>query len=115
MLIRIATQDVESAKSLVSALVRLFGGEDVSLQPDGEIHVELNGRSGQSAMADTFASVERWLEETGIGSTAVSVDGRRYRMERPQRLSEQRELGEEPVHFLGGVVVDDPDPQGALG
>ena len=115
MVIRIAAQDVESAKFLVSALVRLFGGEDVSLQPDGEVHVELNGRSGPSAMAETFASVERWLEETGIGSTAVWVDDRQYRMERPQYLWEPRELGEEPVHFFGGVVVDDPDPQGALG
>lgn len=115
MVIRIAAQDAERAKFLVSALVRLSRGEDVSLQADGEVHVQLNGRSGPSAMADTLAAVERWLDETGTGSTVIWVDDRQYRMERPQPLSEQRKLGEEPVHFLGRVVMDDPDPQGALG
>jgi hypothetical protein len=81
MVIRVATRDVGSAKLLVAGLVGLFGGEDVSLRSDGEVHVQLNGRSGQRAMAETFASVERWLEETGSGSTDVWVDERQYRME----------------------------------
>jgi hypothetical protein len=81
MVIRIATKDVERGKLLVAELVDLFGGEQVSLQLDGEVHVRLNGQSGQRAMEETFASVERWLEESGAGSTAVWVDDRKYRME----------------------------------
>jgi hypothetical protein len=81
MVIRVATKDVESAKLLVAGLVGYFGGEDVSLQSDGEVHVRLNGGSGQRAMVETFSSVERWLEETGVESTDVWVDGRQYRLE----------------------------------
>jgi len=81
MVIRVATKDAESAKILVAGLAGHFGGEGVSLQSDGEVHVRLNGGSGQRAMVETFASVERWLEETGIGSTDVWVDERPYRME----------------------------------
>lgn len=109
MVIRISTKGARSAKLLEAGLVGLLGGEDVSLRSDGDVHVDLNGQSGQRAMADTFASVERWLEETGIRSTDVWVDERRYRMERPGSLPEPRELREEPVDLLGGVVVDDPD------
>ena len=81
MVIRVATTGVEDAKLLVAGLVGSFGGEEVSLQSDGEVQVRLNGRSGRRAMAETFASVERWLEETGVGSTDVWVDDRQYRME----------------------------------
>ena len=115
MVIRIETQDIESARLLVAGLVGRFGGEDVSLQPDGRVRVQLDGHPGQRAMADTFASVERWLDETAISSTHLWVDERPYRMERPPSLSEQRKLGKEPVDLLGRVVVDDPDPQGAFG
>jgi hypothetical protein len=83
MVIRVAAKDVESAKLLVAGLVGLFGGEGVSLGSDAEVHVELNGRSGQEAVNRTLASVERWLEETGIGETDVWVDERQYRMGAP--------------------------------
>lgn len=115
MIIRVATGDVERAKVLVAGLVSLFGGEGVSLRSDGEVQVDLNGKSGQRAMADTFASVERWLGETGISSTDVWVDERPYRMERPRSLFEPRKLGQEPVDLLGRVVMDDPDPHSAVG
>jgi hypothetical protein len=92
MVIRVATEDVESAKLLVAGLGGLFDDKEVSLRSDGEVHVELNGKSGQRAMAETFTSVERWLEETGIGSTDVWVDERPYRMERPASLREPRKL-----------------------
>jgi hypothetical protein len=81
MVIRVATTGVEDAKLLVAGLVGFFGGEEVSLQSDGEVQVRLNGQSGRRAMAETFASVERWLEVTGVGSTDVWVDDRQYRME----------------------------------
>jgi hypothetical protein len=81
MVIRVAGKDVESARLLVAGLVGLFGGESVSLGSDAEVQVQLNGRSGEQAMGQTLASVERWLEETGIGSTDVWVDDRKYRMD----------------------------------
>jgi hypothetical protein len=81
MVIRVAGKDVESAKLLVAGLVGLFGGESVSLGLDAEVQVQLNGQSGKQAMSQTLASVERWLEEAGIGSTDVWVDDRKYRMD----------------------------------
>jgi hypothetical protein len=109
MVIRVAANDVQSAKLLVAGLAGLFGGEAVSLQPEGEVHLALNGRSGQQAVTQTLGVVERWLEETEIGSTDVWVDERRYWMERPRPLREQRKFGEDSVDFLGRVVVDQPD------
>jgi hypothetical protein len=81
MVIRVAGKNVESAKLLVAGLVGLFGGESVSVGSDAEVQVQLNGKSGQQAMGQTLASVERWLEETGIGSTDVWVDDRKYRLD----------------------------------
>lgn len=115
MVIRIASQETESAKSLVAALVRLFGGEDVSLQPTGEVHVQLNGRAGERAVTETLASVERWLHDTGIAATDIWVDERRYRMERPRPLLESTKLGQEAVDLFGRVVMDEPDPDPAVG
>jgi hypothetical protein len=88
MLIRVAANDVDSAKLLVSGLVGLFGGEAVSLRADGEVHARLNGASGQRGLSRALASVEGWLEETGIGATDVWVDERQYRMERRRRLDQ---------------------------
>ena len=81
MVIRVATKDVESAELLVASLIGHFGGEHVSLRSEGDVHVQLNGKSGQRAMAQTFSSVERWLEATGVDSTDVWVDDRQYRLE----------------------------------
>ena len=81
MVIRIAGKDVQNAKLLVAGLVGLLGGESVSLGSDAEVQVHLNGQSGEQAIGQTLGSVERWLEETGIGSTAVWVDDRQYRMD----------------------------------
>ena len=81
MIIRVATKDVESAQLLVASLIGHFGGEYVSLRSEGDVQVQLNGASGHRAMAETFSSVERWLEKTGTDSTDVWVDGRQYRLE----------------------------------
>jgi hypothetical protein len=81
MVIQVATKDVESAQLLVASLIGHFGGEYVSVRSEREVQVQLNGASGQRAMGETFSSVERWLEETGVDSTDVWVDGRQYRLE----------------------------------
>jgi hypothetical protein len=83
--IRVAAQDVESAKRLVVSLVGLFGGECVSLRADGEIRLQPDEESNR-ALAQTLDAVEHWLEETRIGSADVWVDERPYRVDRPRWL-----------------------------
>jgi hypothetical protein len=83
MVIRVAAQDVESAKRLVVGLVGLFGGECVSLRADGEVQLQPYEESNR-ALAQTLDAVEHWLEETRIGSADVWVDERPYRVDRPR-------------------------------
>ena len=85
MVIRVAAQDVESAKRLVVRLVGLFGGECVSLRADGEVQLQPDEESNR-ALAQTLDAVEHWLKETRIGSADVWVDERPYRIDRPRSL-----------------------------
>lgn len=80
MVIRVAAQDSERAGWLVREFVRLFGGERVSLEADGEVEVqpeETNGAIGQA-----LGAVQRWLEATHLESARVSVNGHSYKLER---------------------------------
>jgi hypothetical protein len=83
MVIRVATNDVESAKLLVVDLVGLLGGECVSLQADGEVHLQLRGEVN-GALVQTLEAVEHWLEQTGAASADVWVDERSYMVEQRQ-------------------------------
>jgi hypothetical protein len=82
-LVRVATKDPESAKLLVVHLVGLFGGEQVSLQADGEVQVRLHELNGE--LVQTLKAVECWLEQSGIASAEVSVNKRWYTVEHPER------------------------------
>ena len=84
MEVRVATGDVDRAKLLVLDLVGLFGGAQVSLQPDGAVQLHLRGEVN-GALAHTLQAVERWLEQTHTGSAEVSVDGHSYTVEHPER------------------------------
>ena len=84
MLVRVATKDVESAKLLVVDLVGLFGGEHVSLQADGEVHLQVRGEVN-GALVQTLEAVERWLEQTRTASAQLSVDERSYTVAHSQR------------------------------
>jgi hypothetical protein len=87
MVIRVATNDLEGAKLLVVDLVGLMGGECVSLQPDGEVQLQLRGEVN-GALVQTLETVEQWLEQTGTASAEVWVDERSYMVEqRPPALS----------------------------
>lgn len=77
MVIRVATKDAESAKPLAVDLAWLLGEECVSLQADGEVHLQLRGE-GNGDLVPTLKAVERWLEETRTASAEVWVDERRY-------------------------------------
>jgi hypothetical protein len=83
MEVRVATGDVE-AKLLVVDLVGLFGGAHVSVEPDGAVQLHLRGEVN-GALAHTLQAVERWLEQTHTASAEVSVDGRSYTVEHPER------------------------------
>jgi len=79
MVIRVAAPDAETAKHLVAGLVGLFGGECVSLRPNGEVQVRPREESNR-ALAQTMDAVDHWLEETSLGSADVVVDERPYRV-----------------------------------
>ena len=80
-LVRVVTKDPESAKLLVVQLAGLFGGEQVSLQADGEVQVQLPELNGE--LVKTLKAVECWLEQTGIASAEVSVNEHSYTVEHP--------------------------------
>src|SRR6476659_8562959 len=71
-LVRVATKDPQNASLLVVHLAGLFGGEQVSLQADGEVQVQLPELNGE--LVQTLKAVESWLEHTGIASAEVSVN-----------------------------------------
>jgi hypothetical protein len=85
MVVRVVTNDVESAKLLVVDLVGLMGGECVSLQEDGEVALQLRGK-GNGALVLTLEVVERWLEQTGTAVTEVRIDERSYTVEQTSGL-----------------------------
>ena len=89
MEVRVATGDVERMKRLLVDLVGLFGGEQVSLQPDGAVQLHLRGEVN-GALAHTLQAVERWLEQTHTASAEVSVDGRSYTVEHPERAQSSK-------------------------
>jgi hypothetical protein len=88
MVIRVAVTDVEQAEHLVGGLVTLLGDECVSPEADGEVHVRLQGKSSQRIIVETLNVVERWLDETGLGSVDVWLGERPYRLERPRSVSQ---------------------------
>ena len=85
MVIRVATNDVESAKLLVVDLVGLLGGECVSLQADGDVQLELRGEVN-GALVQTLEAVEHWLEQTGTAVAEVKIDERSYTVEQTSGL-----------------------------
>ena len=82
-LVRVATKDPQNASLLVVHLAGLFGGEQVSLQADGEVQVRLPELNGE--LVKTLKAVECWLEQSGIASAEVSVNEHSYTVEHPER------------------------------
>ena len=82
-LVRVATRDAESANFLVVHLADLFGSGQVSLQDGGEVQVQLPELNGE--LVQTLKTVESWLEQSGIASAEVSVNGHSYTVEHPRR------------------------------
>ena len=82
--VRVATKDPQNASLLVVHLAGLFGGEQVSLQADGEVQVRLPELNGE--LVKTLKAVECWLEQSGIASARVSVNEHSYTVEHPQRV-----------------------------
>ena len=81
-LVRVATKDPQSANLLVVHLAGLFGGEQVSLQADGEVQVQLPELYGE--LMQTLKAVESWLEQSGTAAAEVSPPGKRRAGPRPR-------------------------------
>ena len=81
--LRIEAVDVEHAGALVQALVAVFKAEDVSLDPESlEVCVRTLGDSSKAVLR-VLDAVEAWLSTDGLVSTVVHLDGRSYRITRP--------------------------------
>ena len=80
-LVRVATKDPQNASLLVVELAGLFGGEQISLQADGEVQVRLPELNGE--LVKTLQAVECWIGQCGIASAEVSVNEHSYTVEHP--------------------------------
>ena len=105
-LVRVATKDPQNASLLVVHLVGLFGGEQVSLQADGEVQVQLPELNGE--LVQTLKAVECWLEQSGIASAEVSVNEHSYTVEHPERAT-TRMASSRSNRSVRRVAVDDWD------
>src|SRR6476659_9802576 len=83
-LVRVATKDPQNESLLVVDLAGLFGGEQISLQADGEVQVRLPELNGE--LVKTLRAVECWLGQCGIASAEVSVNERSFTVEHAERL-----------------------------
>ena len=104
-LVRVATKDPQNASLLVVHLAGLFGGEQVSLQADGEVQVRLPELNGE--LVKTLKAVECWLEQTGSASAEVSVNEHSFTVEHPQRTEGRRASRSDGS--ARRVAVDDRD------
>jgi hypothetical protein len=83
-LVRVATKDPQNASLLVVHLAALVGGEQVSLQSNGEVQVRLPELNGE--LVKTLKAVESWLGQCGIASAEVSVNEHSFTVEHPERV-----------------------------
>ena len=105
-LVRVATKDPQNASLLVVHLAGLFGGEQVSLQADGEVQVRLPELNGE--LVKTLKAVECWLQQSGIASAEVSVNEHSYAVEHPEHV-ETRRASSRSDRSAGRVAADDRD------
>jgi len=105
-LVRVATKDPQNASLLVVHLAGLFGGEQVSLQADGEVQVRLPELNGE--LVKTLKAVESWLQQSGIASAEVSVNEHSYAVEHPEH-AETRRASSRSDRSAGRVAADDRD------
>jgi hypothetical protein len=87
-LVRVATKDPQNASLLVVELAGLFGGEQISLQADGEVQVRLPELNGE--LVKTLQAVECWIGQCGIASAEVSVNEHSFTVENPERVGTSR-------------------------
>ena len=105
-LVRVATKDPQNASLLVVELAGLFGGEQISLQADGEVQVRLPELNGE--LVKTLQAVECWIGQCGIASAEVSVNEHSFTVEHPQRV-ETRRASSRSDGSARRVALDDRD------
>jgi hypothetical protein len=85
MLLTVEAPDLGSAMSLVQRLVRVVGGEAVSLDASGrEVRVEAVDVPDDT-LVEALDAVEAWLADLQLDHARVSCDGHEYTMERSTR------------------------------
>ena len=104
MVVRVVTNDIESAKLLVVDLVGLMGAECLSLQEDGEVALQLRGK-GTIALVLTLEAVERWLEQTGTAVAEVWIGERLYTVEQTSGLHQR--ISSADCWSMNGALRDD--------
>jgi hypothetical protein len=78
MELRIVVPDAWSSGALAQRLTAVFGGERVSLWPDREVDVRVEGEPG-GAVLRIFDAVEGWLDQGSGSMRTRSPDGRALR------------------------------------
>jgi hypothetical protein len=82
MELRIVVPDATSATGLADRLSVAFGSEQVSLR-DGRPEVDVRiDREPDSAILNALEAVERWLDQTRVGSAEMWLGERSYRFAR---------------------------------
>lgn len=91
MEIRVALADAGSAKGLVQQLVGVFDAASVSLDADRcEVRVAPHRESGRT-LVEILDTVEEWLDEAGVDSATVWLDGREHTLVRLRDRPLERE------------------------
>ena len=81
--IRVEAPDLRSAMSLVRRAAEQYRADLVPLQHDTwEIRV-----AGVDEFGDVFSLVEEWLDDAGVSTTTVHLDGHVYTMNRRVALA----------------------------
>jgi hypothetical protein len=79
MEMRVVVPDGASSGALAKRLTAVFG-ERVSRRPDSrEVDVRVDGESDRAVLR-VFDAVEGWLDQAGIGSAEMWLEGHVYRV-----------------------------------
>jgi hypothetical protein len=82
MEMRFVVPEASGAAALAARLATAFGVERVSLQGDrGEVGVQVE-RESDPAVIKVVDAVERWLDQSSLGTAQMWLGGQSYRVSR---------------------------------
>ena len=81
-MIQVAVRIAAGADGLAQRLEAAFEQEAVTLDAEsGEVRLSVPREAGRT-MPEILRTIENWLEETGVDSAYLSLDGNPYALER---------------------------------